>query len=89
MAPVGGAVRAGAGYWAVLSRCCGRVVVAPLFGGAAYSSVPAVNSREGQQREGESGPAYSAVVAGVQPSRGSGLGLRLAPGWRGHASGRL
>ncbi|XP_049678120.1 28S ribosomal protein S35, mitochondrial isoform X2 [Accipiter gentilis] len=51
MAPVSGAVRAGASYWAVLSRCCGRVVVAPRFGGAAYSSVLAVNSGEGRQRE--------------------------------------
>ncbi|XP_054054690.1 28S ribosomal protein S35, mitochondrial [Rissa tridactyla] len=48
MAPVGGVALAGAGYWIVLSRCCGRVVVAPFFGAAAYSSVPAV---EGQQRE--------------------------------------
>ncbi|KAM6291233.1 small ribosomal subunit protein mS35 isoform 2-T2 [Porphyrio hochstetteri] len=51
MVPVGSAALAGAGYWAVLSRCCGRVVVAPLSGSAAYSSVPVLSSREGQQRE--------------------------------------
>ncbi|KAM6091014.1 small ribosomal subunit protein mS35 isoform 1-T1 [Theristicus caerulescens] len=51
MAPISGPVLAGGGYWAVLSRCCGRVVVERLVGGAAYSSVPAVSSREGQQRE--------------------------------------
>lgn len=82
MAPVSGAVRAGASYWAVLSRCCGRVVVAPRFGGAAYSSVLAVNSGEGRQREGESGPARSAVAAG-------GLGLRRAGGGWLRAGGKL
>lgn len=53
MALAGGVVLAAAGPWAVLSRSCGRAAAAPLFGAAAYSSVPAVNSRDGQQREGE------------------------------------
>lgn len=64
MALVGGAVLGGAGHWAVLSRSCGRVVAAPLFGAAAYSSVPAVSNRDGQQREGESGPVRVAAVRG-------------------------
>ncbi|XP_064318011.1 small ribosomal subunit protein mS35 [Phalacrocorax carbo] len=51
MAPVGAAVVAGSGPWAVLSRCCGRVAVPRLFGGAAYSSLPAASSGAGQQRE--------------------------------------
>ncbi|XP_068018497.1 small ribosomal subunit protein mS35 [Melanerpes formicivorus] len=45
------AERAAAGYWAVLSRRCGKIVVAPFFGSAAYSTAPAVSSRAGQQRE--------------------------------------
>lgn len=93
MAPVSGAALAGAGYWAVLSRCCGRAVVTPVFGSAAYSSAPAVNSREGQRREGEGGPDGFSVLAGagVQPAGGGwgvqGSGLRLAPGWRGLGTG--
>ncbi|XP_005510560.2 small ribosomal subunit protein mS35 [Columba livia] len=51
MALVGGAVLGAAGHWAVLSRSCGKAVAAPLFGAAAYSSVPAVSNRDGQQRE--------------------------------------
>ncbi|XP_061844785.1 small ribosomal subunit protein mS35 isoform X2 [Colius striatus] len=51
MAPVSRALRAAAGSWAVLSWCCGTAMGGPRFGAAAYSSVPAVSSRESQTKE--------------------------------------
>lgn len=71
MASVSGAALGGC--WVVLSRCRGMVVVAPRFGAVAYSSAPAVSSKEGQQGEGESSQAYVAVAAGVQPYGAGGF----------------
>lgn len=47
------AALAGPGLWAVLARCCRAA------GLAAYSSVPAGSTGEGQQREGEGGGRLS------------------------------
>ncbi|XP_055664185.1 28S ribosomal protein S35, mitochondrial [Falco peregrinus] len=70
MAPVSGAARLGAGYWAALGRRCGRAPLAPAFGAAPYSSVPAVSSGEGQQREASTrrrGRTQQFVRSGIPP----------------------